>query len=709
MKAAGKGKPSQQFILPAQGMYLLTMATQPAAAAVTCALPLTWRQLLDGAPVPAFLSAVVPKVLAVAGVPEAAAALKRSPTSGCSLDQVLTLARRTAGAELDADAPLMESGIDSLGAVELRNNLQSVVGKSMSLPSTLAFDHPTARQLATFLQPVTSTAETSGTVIPLSDTNIGSQHTSAVLALGSSALLPSAASWLPTSLGGDVLCEVPVERWDVAPALAMLLEPMALRLRHGGFCRRLDLIDNFTFGVSAAETVAMAPEQRLLLEHGYSAFHASTLNRNALAGSPTGIFVGLGGSEFIAYLAESPAGASAFAATGTAPSIACGRMSHALGLHGPCIAVDTACSSALTACHSGVMALRHGECHRALAMGVSLMLTPAAGMSFAIAGMTSMGGRSHTFDARADGYARGEACGTTTMAHQAGKTWEIQRVKGSAVRQDGRSASLTAPNGPAQQGLLRAALADAALLPDSICINEAHGTGTALGDPIEAGALAAAILTPRAGVALPLAWGGVKANLGHGEHAAGMTGLLKLTTVLASRYAAPNAQLRVQNPHVRQALRGTHALLPVHLVKLEDTKDVRARGVSSFGYGGTVVHTALQCDGKYSHCGPRSVLCYRRQAFGWRKQSASSDVTSMKRPKETGTLSRMSPMVPSNFSAAAESLSMCSYITRLHLATPATGPSIVLVHTILGTTGLLQVPDRCSTWKCSLLNPATCN
>ena len=190
-----------------------------------------------------------------------------------------------------------------------------------------------------------------------------------------------------------------------------------------------------------------------------------------------------------------------YAATGSSHSIASGRLSYVLGLHGACAAYDSACSAALVALHAAVRALQGDECTRGLAAGVNLMLAPAVGASFALAGMTSPHGRSHTFDARADGYARAEACAAVSMAPSAAadtEGWKLSAVvQGCAVRSDGRSASLTAPNGQAQQGLLRAALADASTLADSVAMAEAHGTGTALGDPIEAGSLAGAVLSGR--------------------------------------------------------------------------------------------------------------------------------------------------------------------------------------------------------------------
>ena len=222
------------------------------------------------------------------------------------------------------------------------------------------------------------------------------------------------------------------------------------------------------------------------------------------------------------------------------------------------------CLAALAAGHAGLRALQLAECGVGLVVGVTLMLAPGVGVSFAVAGMTSARGRSHTFDARADGYARGEACGGVALRGGLNDGAALG-LFGSAVRQDGRSASLTAPNGQAQQGLLVAALQDASTSVDTLALNEAHGTGTALGDPIEVGSLGTAVISARDKA---LAVGGVKANIGHAEPAAGMTGLLKLATELHLGEAAQNAQLRSLNPHVG----GAEARLPAPAPVVVDTE-----------------------------------------------------------------------------------------------------------------------------------------
>jgi acyl transferase domain-containing protein len=197
------------------------------------------------------------------------------------------------------------------------------------------------------------------------------------------------------------------------------------------------------------------------------------LDRATLSGSLTGVFLGFAGTEFAQILGASPAGGSVYAATGSSVSIAAGRLSYTLGLHGPCVTYDTACSAALAACHAGLRAMQLAECKAGLVMGVTLVLALGVGMSFAVAGMTSARGRSHTFDDRADGYVRGEACGGVALGRGDG----VLEVLGSAVRQDGRSASLTAPNGLAQEALLRAVYARGIQF-EHVSQIEAHGTGT---------------------------------------------------------------------------------------------------------------------------------------------------------------------------------------------------------------------------------------
>ena len=240
------------------------------------------------------------------------------------------------------------------------------------------------------------------------------------------------------------------------------------------------------------------------------------------------------------------------------------------------------------------------------------MLTPAVGTSFAVAGMTSATGRCHTFDERADGYARGEACCAASLRREDEAASLLAR--GSAVRQDGRSASLTAPNGLAQQGLLRASLEDACMAASDLSCAEAHGTGTALGDPIEAGSLASTVLMPIGGSSsVGLASG--KANVGHAEPAAGATGMLKLALQLQHALIAPNAHLRLLNPHVGSAIGGLSCALSQQAQPCSGA----AGGVSSFGYSGTIAHAVIEhSSSSITRPTQPAVFVWRRRSFAWR-------------------------------------------------------------------------------------------
>ena len=354
--------------------------------------------------------------------------------------------------------------------------------------------------------------------------------------------------------GADAASEVPHGRWSLQPSSSGDSE-VARRIRHGAFITDADLFDNKCFSISPAESAAMDPQQRMLLEAGYEALHASSLGKVELMGSLTGVFVGIAAMDFGEVIKSTPYANSVYSATGSTLSVASGRISYALGLMGPCVSYDTACSAALAACHAALRAMQNDECADGLVAGASVMLLPGTAFAFATAGMTSARGRCHTFDSRADGYCRGEAiCGMALRARTATTHYQLPLL-GSCVRQDGKSASLTAPNGVAQQGLLEGALSDASTRAGEVKCIEAHGTGTALGDPIEVRSLATIVLAASEPHA-PLALGSVKANSGHAEPAAGAAGLFRLAMGLSFDAAPPNAQLRSINPHVGSALLG---------------------------------------------------------------------------------------------------------------------------------------------------------
>jgi len=403
------------------------------------------------------------------------------------------------------------------------------------------------------------------------------------------------AFWRLLAAGTDAITEVPPDRWDVAAYYDPNPDaPGKMSTRYGGFLSRVDGFDAEFHGIAPRETLSMDPQQRLLLEVTWEALERAGQPPDRLAGSQTGVFIGISSDDYRDLHSGGAAEIDAYTGTGAAYSIAAGRLSYLLGLHGPCFPVDTACSSALVAVHLACQSLRAGECDLALAGGVNLILSPERMVYFSKLRAMAPDGRCKTFDAQADGYVRGEGCGIVVLkrlsqAQRDGDPiWAV--VRGSAVNHDGRSNGLTAPNGQAQAAVIRAALEQAAVAPAAIGYVEAHGTGTALGDPIEVQALAEVLGDGRP-ADQPLLVGSVKTNLGHLEAAAGMAGLIK--TVLALQHQTIPAHLHFQtpSPHI------PWAAIPV-TVPTQNTPwpaaGARLAGVSAFGLSGTNAHVVLE-------------------------------------------------------------------------------------------------------------------
>ena len=343
----------------------------------------------------------------------------------------------------------------------------------------------------------------------------------------------------------------------------------------------------------------MDPQQRLLLEVAWEALERAGQPPDRLAGSLTGVFVGISTNDYSRLFADSVA-ADPHTGTGNAFSVAAGRLSYTLGLQGPSLAVDTACSSSLVAVHLACQALRNRECDLALVAGVNLTLSPVMTVYFSKLHVLSPAGRCKTFDASADGYVRGEGCGVVVLKRLAdaladGETpWAT--IRGSAVNHAGRSNGLTAPNGQAQRDVIRRALRLAAIAPERVGYVEAHGTGTPLGDPVELQALAEALdatadATARRG--RPLWVGSVKTNIGHLESAAGIAGLIKAVLCLHHGRIPPHLHLNRPNPHLpwdRLAL-----AVPTGVARpWPEGDEPRVVGVSSFGFSGTNAHVVLE-------------------------------------------------------------------------------------------------------------------
>ncbi len=407
-----------------------------------------------------------------------------------------------------------------------------------------------------------------------------------------------ASFWRLLSEGRDLVIETPESRWKIDDYYdANPDAPGKLSTRWGGFLDRVDEFDPEFFGISPREAAYMDPQQRLLVEVAWEALENAGQGPRDLASSRTGVFVGLTSDEYalLTYRDGDLTRFNTYFASGVARSVAGGRISYILGLDGPNMSIDTACSSSLVALHSACQALRMQECRMALAGGVTVVLSPEIGIAFSKAHMMASDGRCKAFDARADGFVRGEGCGMVVLKRlsdaQADRDHVLAVIRGSAVNQDGRSSGITAPSGMAQEAVIRAALAQAGVRPEEIGYVEAHGTGTALGDPIEAHALAA-VLGPGRGTGNPLVVGSVKTNVGHLEAAAGIAGLIK--TVLALQHEQIPAHLHFQqmNPHIDWG--GVPVEIPVHGRPWPRSERRRVAGVSSFGFSGTNAHVIVE-------------------------------------------------------------------------------------------------------------------
>lgn len=402
------------------------------------------------------------------------------------------------------------------------------------------------------------------------------------------------AFWQLLSRGGNAITEVPPDRWEIDQFYDPIPgRPGKMNTRWGGFLAQVDQFDPQFFGISPREASSMDPQQRLLLEVAWEALEASGQVVERLAGSSTGVFIGISSSDYRQIFQGGYDCLDPYMSTGNAFSIAANRLSYWLNLQGPSLAVDTACSSSLVAVHLACQSLRSGESNLALAGGVNLILAPEVTIVLSQAQMMSSDGRCRTFDAGANGYVRGEGCGVVVLKRLTDAQQDGDRIlaliRGSAVNQDGRSNGLTAPNGLSQQTLLQRALSNAAVSPAQISYIELHGTGTALGDPIEAEALGAVLASGRE-IEQRCAVGSVKTNIGHLEAAAGIAGLIKVVLALQHRQLPPSLHFESPNPYIRlDQLR-----LKVQQTLEDWSQEDRLAGVSSFGFGGTNAHVILQ-------------------------------------------------------------------------------------------------------------------
>ncbi len=403
------------------------------------------------------------------------------------------------------------------------------------------------------------------------------------------------AFWDLLAGGVDAIGTVPPARWDAEafydpdPTVAGRM-PM----RHGSFIEGVDQFDPYFFGISPREAARMDPQQRIFLEVAWQALEDAGQTRAGIQGSATGVFVGANCCDYLQMQLAEPDSLDTYTVAGATNCIIPNRLSYAFDLSAPSLAVDTACSSSLVAVHLACQSLRSQECSAAVVGGMNLILSPIVTMAHSRGFPLAPDGRCKTFDARADGYVRGEGVVVVVLKRLSDALaggdpiWAV--IRGSAVNQDGLTNGLTAPNGRSQRTVVEQALRNAGIAPAQVSMLEAHGTGTEIGDPIEVEALSA-VYGAGAGEAGACALGSVKTNLGHLEAGAGLVGLVK--TALSIRNAAipPSLHFETLNPHIE--LDDSRLFVPTSLQAWDGPDDHRHGAVSSFGAGGTNAHVVL--------------------------------------------------------------------------------------------------------------------
>jgi acyl transferase domain-containing protein len=490
---------------------------------------------------------------------------------------------------IDAGEPFSRYGLDSKYAPGLIAALAQVLGRPLS--PILAWEHPTPEALAHHLAGGTSEPKASGR-------ERQGEEDEPIAMIGVACRFPNAPSpdalWQMLRDGVDAITEVPKDRWD--PDALRESDPAAVKTaRRGGFLDQIDGFDPMFFGISPREATAMDPQQRLMLELCWEALEDAGIVPGELKGSQTGVFLGSAWADYAAMTYRDGVQAiTQHTVTGQHRSIIANRVSYTLGLHGPSMTVDSACSSALVAVHLACDSLHRRDATMALAGGVNLNLIPESTIGVYKFGGLSPDGQCFTFDDRANGYVRGEGGGVAVLKRLSRAIADGDPIycviRGSAVNNDGASNGLTAPNPRAQEAVLRLACARAEVDPADVQYVELHGTGTQLGDPIEAKALGAVLGKARP-AGRPLLVGSAKTNVGHLEGAAGIVGLLKVALCIKHRQLAPSRNFETPNPHI--PFTDLNLRVQRELGPWPAPDRPLVAGVSSFGMGGTNAHAVV--------------------------------------------------------------------------------------------------------------------
>lgn len=480
--------------------------------------------------------------------------------------------------EIDIQQPFINYGLDSVQAVRLTADLEDWLHCQLS--PTVAYDYPNIETLAVYLADQKTTYE------PLPEKSlIHKTDNNKIAIVGMACRFPGAYN-----------CE---EYWQLLAEGKDAISQNTGRknITHlGGYIKDYDQFDPEFFEISTREAINIDPQQRILLEVTYEALENANLTTDKLSGSATGVFIGISTSDYATLQVKNNWEVNVYTGTGNALSIASNRISYNFNLIGPSLSVDTACSSSLVALHLAVNSLKNGECEQAIVGGVNLILAPELTETFQKAGMMAEDGKCKTFDASADGYVRGEGCGVVILKPLAQAIANnnniLAVISGSAINQDGRSNGLTAPSGKAQQRVIQTAWQNAGVNASDISYIEAHGTGTALGDPIELNSLSQLLLDKVANSDHNSCWiGSTKTNIGHLEAAAGMAGLIKTVLALKHEVIPPTLNFTKLNPYIN--IEQTNLKIATQSIPWQASTQSRFAGISSFGFGGTNAHVII--------------------------------------------------------------------------------------------------------------------
>jgi len=496
---------------------------------------------------------------------------------------------------INDSTPMVELGLSSRDAVAMASDIEDLTG--VTLTATVAFRHPTSESLATVIVEGEPEIELSD-----DDTDWSREHDMDDIAIvGIATRFPGDMNtpdetWQALLEGRDAITDLPEGRWEEFLDEPRIAERVAKARTRGGYLSDIKGFDAEFFALSKMEADNIDPQQRMALELTWEALEHARIPASSLRGEGVAVFIGSSLNDYSFLAMSDPSIAHPYAITGTASSIIANRVSYFYDFRGPSVAVDTACSSSLVAAHQGVQALRSGEADVAIVGGVNALITPLVTVGFdEVGGVLAPDGRIKSFSQDADGYARSEGGGMIVLKRVADARRDgdeiIAVIAGSAINHDGRSNGLLAPNPDAQAEVLRKAYKNAGINPQDVDYIEAHGTGTILGDPIEADALGRVVGRGRQ-ADKPALLGAVKSNVGHLESAAGAASLAKMALALKNGKIPPSINYTGPNPYID--------FDAIHL-KVADTVTDWPRysghaitGVSGFGFGGANAHMVLR-------------------------------------------------------------------------------------------------------------------